>query len=57
MFDGGKDRFGWSVSLNSDGDTLVVGAPNEESDANMSSDFEADQTDNSSPFTGAVYVY
>jgi hypothetical protein len=54
IFDGGKDEFGWSLSLNSDGSTLVVGAPEEESDA---SGVGGDQTDNSSPYTGAVYIY
>jgi hypothetical protein len=46
---GAKDQFGKSVSLSQD--TLAVGAPLEDS-ANAN-----DQTDNSAPDSGAVYVF
>ncbi len=48
------DGFGSSVSLSSDGDTLVVGAPFEDG-----GDFAVDgeQADNTARDSGAVYVY
>ena len=46
------DRFGHSVGL--DGDTLVVGAPFE---ASATNGVNGDQTDNSAPVAGAVYVF
>lgn len=48
------DRFGMSVDLSSDGDTLVVGASEEGSNA---TGINGDQSDNSSPGAGAVYVF
>lgn len=49
------DDFGRSVSLSADGNTLVVGAIGEESDANG---IGGDQSDNSiAADAGAVYVY
>ncbi len=47
-----EDGFGRSVAL--DGDTLVVGAPYEDSSATT---VDGDQDDNSAPYTGAVYVF
>ena len=46
------DRFGQGLGL--DGDTLVVGARFE---ASAASGVNADQTDNSAPNAGAVYVF
>ncbi len=46
------DRFGASIAL--DGDTLVVGAPNEDS---ATVGVGGDQNDNSAPESGAVYVF
>jgi hypothetical protein len=48
------DQFGFSVALNSDGNTLVVGAPTEDSDANG---IGGDQNDDSAEDAGAVYVF
>jgi hypothetical protein len=48
------DNFGHSVSLSADGDTLVVGALNEDSAA---TGIDGDQTDNSADDSGAVYVF
>ena len=48
------DEFGTSLSLSEDGETLVVGAPVECSSA---TGFGGDQTDNSAPLSGAVYLY
>ena len=48
----GGDQFGQAVAM--DGDTLVVGAPREESGANM---IDGDQFDNTQPDAGAVYVF
>jgi hypothetical protein len=48
-----QDRFGWSVALDLDGDTLAVGAPGEASDASR---IDGDQDDDSIPGAGAVYV-
>jgi hypothetical protein len=46
------DEFGFSVALS--GDTLVVGAPQEDSTA---MGINGDQTDNLAPLSGAVYVF
>ncbi|MGL4399216.1 MAG: hypothetical protein ACRCXD_05075, partial [Luteolibacter sp.] len=49
---GSYDRFGWSVSIS--GDTLVVGAPGEASNA---TGVNGNQQDNSVIETGAAYVF
>jgi hypothetical protein len=49
---GPLDEFGYSVAL--DGDTLAVGAPLEASAATA---IDGDQTDDSTPYAGAVYVF
>jgi hypothetical protein len=46
------DNFGYSVSLS--GDTLAVGAPEEDSNAQG---VNGDETNNSAPVSGAVYVF
>ncbi len=46
------DNFGYSVSLS--GDTLAVGAPEEDSNAKG---VNGDENDNSAPVSGAVYVF
>ena len=51
---GHTDLFGSSVSLSGDGDTLVVGAPYEDSDA---TGINGDQTNNLASGSGAVYVF
>ena len=48
------DGFGSAVTLSSDGDTLVVGAPNERSAA---TDVDGTQGDNSLDSAGAAYVF
>ena len=48
------DAFGWAVSLSADGNTLVVGAFGEDSNA---TGIDGDQNDNSALASGAVYVY
>ena len=48
------DEFGRSLSLSANGDTLAVGTPFEDSEANGVNE---DQADNSSPYSGAVYVF
>ncbi|MFP4611532.1 MAG: FG-GAP repeat protein, partial [Thiohalophilus sp.] len=48
------DRFGWSVALAADGDTLAVGANREDSNA---TGIDGDQSDNSATESGAVYLY
>jgi hypothetical protein len=48
------DGFGWAVSLSTDGNTLAVGAILEGSGA---TGINGDQSDNSAPESGAVYVY
>ncbi len=50
----GNDRFGRSVALSGDGNTLAVGARNEESAA---IGVNGDQADNSEVRAGAVYVF
>lgn len=49
-----NDWFGWSLSLSADGSTLAVGAPAENSNA---TGVNGDQTNNSTPAAGAVYVF
>jgi hypothetical protein len=51
---GEQDAFGFSVALSSDGLTLAVGAPIEDSAA---TGIDGDQADNSALHAGAVYVY
>ena len=51
---GEDDRFGFSVSLSGDGNTLAVGAYLEASNA---IGIDGDQTDNSMTNAGAVYLY
>jgi hypothetical protein len=48
------DRFGSSVALSSDGNTLAAGARGESSTA---LDANGEMNDDSSPFSGAAYVY
>ncbi len=48
------DRFGYSVALSADGNTLAVGANGEDSDA---TGVGGDQNNDNSPSSGAVYVY
>ena len=48
------DYFGYSVSLSSDGNTLAVGAINEDSNA---TGIGGDEGNNSAPYAGAVYVF
>lgn len=48
------DQFGFSLALSGDGETLAVGAPDEQSDADG---IDGDQTDNSIDRAGAVYLY
>lgn len=50
----GADAFGSSVALSSDGNTLVVGAPNEASNA---TGIGGNQADNSATAAGAAYVF
>ncbi len=49
-----NDSFGDSLSLSADGNTLAVGATNEDSSANG---INGNQTDNSLQNSGAVYVF
>jgi len=51
------DRFGRSVALSSSGNTLVVGALWERSDATGISTDGTGETDNSAGFSGAAYVF
>ena len=48
------DRFGYSVALSGDGNTLAVGAYEEDSNA---SGIGGNQANNSAPSAGAVYVF
>jgi hypothetical protein len=50
------DSFGDELSLSSDGNTLAVGSPFEDSNATGIS-INGDQTDNSAAGSGAVYVF
>jgi len=49
-----EDRFGWSVALSDDGDTLAVGAPFEDSAA---AGVGGDQTGDTIDNAGAAYVF
>lgn len=51
---GFEDQFGLSVAVSEDGNTLAVGAPFEKSSA---TGIGGDQTDDSVPSSGAVYVF
>ena len=51
---GGGDRFGSSVALSSDGNTLAVGARNE---ASATTGVNRDETDNAAAGAGAVYLF
>lgn len=51
---GAGDRFGSSVALSGAGDVLAVGAPEEASSA---TGIDGDQSDDSVPAAGAVYVF
>jgi hypothetical protein len=51
---GANDMFGYSVALNSDGSTLAVAAHGE---ASAATGIDGDQSDNSAPGAGAVYVF
>ncbi len=51
---GDGDQFGFSVRLSGDGNTLAAGAIGEDSGARG---INGDQTDNSAPGAGAVYVF
>ena len=51
---GANERFGTSVSLSGDGNTLAVGAPLESSNA---TGIGGNQADNSAASSGAVYVF
>ena len=51
---GAGDNFGWSIALSADGNTLAVGAVNEDSKA---TGIGGDQADNSAGAAGAVYMY
>lgn len=53
VFESG-DKFGSSVSLSADGNTLAVGAPDE---CGGVAGINGDQDDNSIPDSGAVYLY
>ena len=48
------DGFGWSLSLSADGNTLAVGAPNEDSNA---TGIHGEEGNNNALNSGAVYVY
>ena len=49
-----SDWFGWSLDISADGQTLVVAAPAEDSNA---TGVDGSQTSNTSPSSGAVYVF
>jgi hypothetical protein len=51
---GGGDGFGQRVALSADASTLAVAAPNETSTA---TGIDGDQTDDTAPRAGAVYVF
>ncbi len=51
---GATDLFGLALALSGDGNTLAVGARNEDGG---STGVEGDQADNSAPESGAVYVF
>ncbi|RYF00551.1 MAG: integrin [Comamonadaceae bacterium] len=50
----GSDRFGESIALSADGNTLAAGAPSEFSKA---TGINGDELDNSASFAGAAYVF
>ena len=52
---GGGDWFGWSISIN--GDTLAVGASDEDSSQNFITNGTTSSADDSAGFAGAVFVY
>jgi hypothetical protein len=54
---GVDDEFGYDISLSGDGNTLAVGAHDEDSNAQAISSDGSGGEDNSSEFAGAVYVY
>jgi len=54
---GASDRFGRSVALSGDGNTLAVGASGEGSNATGISTDGSGEADNSAGFAGAVYVF
>jgi len=54
---GADDRFGQSVALNDDGNTLAVGAHLEDSNATGISTDGSGEADNSADWAGAVYVF
>ncbi len=49
-----SDFFGYSIDLSSNGLKLAIGAPNEDSG---DTGINGDQSDNSAPSSGAVYIY
>jgi hypothetical protein len=51
---GANDRFGTTVTLSTDGSTLAVDAVNE---ASAATGIDGDQSDDSAPGAGAVYVF
>src|SRR5690606_7672288 len=51
---GPGDLFGWSLALSRDGNTLAIGAPGEDSDADG---LDGPQADDSAHGSGAVYVF
>ena len=48
------DQFGFSVSINSTGEIIAIGAPNEDSNA---TGINGDESNNSATDSGAVYVF
>ena len=51
---GEDDQFGFSLAISTDGNTLAVGAPNEDSNAVT---IDGIETDNSAQDAGATYIY
>lgn len=54
---GGSDGFGGSLALSADGNTLAVGANEEDSAATGINSTSTGQADNSASLAGAVYLY
>ena len=54
---GQDDNFGQSVSISADGNTLVVGALNEDSNAQGTTPTDIDEQNNGASNSGAVYVF
>lgn len=53
-----NDYFGWAIALSADGNTLAVGAPNEDSKGTaIEPPAASNQSDNSIVDSGAVYVF